>query len=83
MVTTHGEQSIMYRLIESLCCTPETNKTLCVNYTSIENSTELITIVLVLLFYLFLSQELFNLDYFVLFSLTNFCIFPFYSYLIR
>lgn len=31
-----GEQSIMYREVESLCYTPETNVTLCVNYTQIK-----------------------------------------------
>ena len=30
---TYGEHSIMCRKVESLCCTPETNITLCVNYT--------------------------------------------------
>jgi len=29
------EDSIDYRFVGSLCCTPETNVTLCVNYTSI------------------------------------------------
>ena len=29
--------NIMYRLVGSLCCTPETNVALCVNYTSIKN----------------------------------------------
>ena len=29
------ENSITYKLVESLCCTPETNVTLCVNYTQI------------------------------------------------
>ena len=31
-----GEQGIMYRLVKSLCWTPETNVTLCINYTSIK-----------------------------------------------
>ena len=31
--TCHVEHSIMYETLESLCCTPETNITLCVNYT--------------------------------------------------
>ena len=31
-----GEHSIMGRVFESLCCTHETNVTLCVNYTSIK-----------------------------------------------
>ena len=31
------EHSIMYRFIESLCCTPETNVTLHINSTSIKN----------------------------------------------
>ena len=30
---TFGEHSIMDTEVESLCCTPETNVTLCVNYT--------------------------------------------------
>ena len=30
------EQSITYRLAESLCCKPETNLTVCVNYASIK-----------------------------------------------
>lgn len=30
-----GEHCIMYRIVESLCCTPEMNITLYVNYTSI------------------------------------------------
>ena len=29
----HGEPWVMYRMIESLYCTSETNITLCVNYT--------------------------------------------------
>jgi len=33
---TCGEHNITYRLIESLCCIPETNVTLCVDYTSIK-----------------------------------------------
>lgn len=33
---TCGEHSIIYRVVESLCCTPETNETLCVNYTQIK-----------------------------------------------
>ena len=33
---TCGEHSITYRVVESLCCTPEANLTLCVNYTSIK-----------------------------------------------
>lgn len=33
-----GEHSIPYRFVESLCCVPETNVTLCVNYTSIKNT---------------------------------------------
>ena len=35
MVTRHhGNHFIMYKNIESLWCMPETNRTLCVNYTS-------------------------------------------------
>ena len=35
---THGvRHNIKYRLVESLCCIPETNVTLYVNYTSIKN----------------------------------------------
>ena len=30
---TCGKHSIMYKIVESLCCTPETNITLHVNYT--------------------------------------------------
>ena len=30
---TSGEHSTMYKLVESLCCTSETNVSLCVNYT--------------------------------------------------
>ena len=32
---TNGEHSIIYKLVESLCCTPETNVTLYVTYTQI------------------------------------------------
>ena len=32
---TWGERSIVYELVKSLCWTPETNVTLCVNYTQI------------------------------------------------
>ena len=32
--TYPGKHSIMYRIIESLCCIPETNITLYINYTS-------------------------------------------------
>ena len=40
-MVTHGnyacsEHGIRYRLGKSLCCTPKTNVTLCVNYTSIK-----------------------------------------------
>ena len=31
---TCGEHSIMYKVVEELCCMPETSVTLCVNYTS-------------------------------------------------
>ena len=37
---TCSEHSIMYRGVKSLCCTPETNITLCVNYTVINNPDE-------------------------------------------
>ena len=30
---TSGEHSIMFEFVESVCCTPETNVTLFVNYT--------------------------------------------------
>jgi len=30
-----GEHSLMHRVVKSLCCTLETNVTLCVNYISI------------------------------------------------
>lgn len=30
-----GEHSVMYTLIEPLCCVPEANVTLCVNYSLI------------------------------------------------
>jgi len=30
------EHRIMYKVVESLCCTPTTHVTLCVNYTSIK-----------------------------------------------
>lgn len=33
--TYYGEQWVMYRIIGSICCIPETNKTLYFNYTSI------------------------------------------------
>lgn len=37
MVTTYcGEYCVMYRIVKSLCCTPETNITLYFNYTSIK-----------------------------------------------
>ena len=32
-----GEHSITYGEAESLCCRPETNATVCVNYTQIKN----------------------------------------------
>ena len=32
----YGEQSIMYKLVKSLLCTPETNVILCVNYLQIK-----------------------------------------------
>ena len=32
---TCGEHSVTSRDVESLCCTPETNITLCVNFTQI------------------------------------------------
>ena len=32
--TYRGEHQVMCRIVESLCCTLETNKTLYVNYTS-------------------------------------------------
>ena len=35
---TCNEHSITYKLVESLCCTPETNVTLGVNYTQNNNS---------------------------------------------
>ena len=33
---TFGERSLTHRPIQSLCCTPETNVTLWVNYTSLK-----------------------------------------------
>ena len=30
----YGDHFVMYKNIESVCCTPETNITLCVNYNS-------------------------------------------------
>ena len=33
---TCGEQNTIYREIKPHCCTPETNITLCVNYTQIK-----------------------------------------------
>ena len=33
--TYNGEHCVMYKIVESLCCTPETNIILYVNYTSI------------------------------------------------
>ena len=33
---TYGEHWVMYRIVESLCCTPETTVTLCVSHTSIK-----------------------------------------------
>ena len=38
--TYHGEDCIMYKLVTSLCCMPETNITLYVNYTSIKKKKE-------------------------------------------
>ena len=35
---TCGEHSTAYRLVESLCCTPETNITLCVYYALSKNN---------------------------------------------
>lgn len=35
--TYHGGHSIMYRILESLNCTQDTNMTLCIKYTSIKN----------------------------------------------
>ena len=38
MVTTYcGDHFIMHKNIESLCCTPETNRILCVNYNAIKS----------------------------------------------
>lgn len=34
--TCHGESFIMDRIVESLCCLPETHRTLCVHSTSSE-----------------------------------------------
>lgn len=35
--TYHGEYCVMYKMVESLCCAPETNIALYVSYTSIIN----------------------------------------------
>ena len=35
--TYHSEHQVMHRNVELVCCTPETNITLHVNYTSIKN----------------------------------------------
>ena len=35
---TQGDYFAIYTNMESLCCTPETQVMLCVNYTSIKNS---------------------------------------------
>ena len=37
VATWWGAQHNLYRDLESPCCTPETNVTLCVNYTQIQN----------------------------------------------
>ena len=37
MIKEGGEYGIIYRIVKSLYCTPETNRTLYVNYTSIIN----------------------------------------------
>ena len=37
---TWGERSIMFKLVESLCCTPAMNVTLCVNDTQIKKNKE-------------------------------------------
>ena len=37
--TYHDEHWVMYRVIEALCCTPETNITLYVNYTGTKTTT--------------------------------------------
>lgn len=40
MMTDGGctcEHSMTYELVQSLCCTPDTYVTLCVNYTQVEN----------------------------------------------
>ena len=34
--TYRGKQWVMYRTAESICCSPETNITLYVNYTSVK-----------------------------------------------
>ena len=37
---TCDEHGIMHRVVKPLCCTSETNVTLCVNYTQIKNINE-------------------------------------------
>lgn len=40
----HGK--LMYKLVTSLCCTPETNVTLCLSYTSLKKKKILLEYVL-------------------------------------
>lgn len=35
--TCGDEHGVRYRVVESLCCTPATNVTWCIDYTSIKN----------------------------------------------
>lgn len=37
------EHSITYRVAESLCCTSETNLTLCINYTSVKKKKKILS----------------------------------------
>ena len=39
--TYHGEHWVMYRTVESICCTDEINIALCINYTSIKKEENL------------------------------------------
>lgn len=44
-----GKHSITYKVVQSLCCIPESNITLCVNYTSIATAIVTLPIIVMIL----------------------------------
>ena len=52
--TYGGEHSIMYRIVESLCCIPETTVTLYVNYTLVKNGNKEILYTIYIYIYIYL-----------------------------